>query len=166
MLFVFKRSWNTRLLFPRDLHWAISISISCFISACQPNPCLNGGTCKLDADEPQGYRCLCTPQYAGLTCESKEQLQSKIVIEALRYILAKLSIVRGTEIVPYHLILTCTVGQLIVLARLALVLYGPVCCSITNFCNWAQSGSICIGWFFGAMSVRLWFQTSNSIQSR
>ncbi|XP_022780748.1 uncharacterized protein LOC111321985 isoform X2 [Stylophora pistillata] len=40
--------------------------------ACKPNPCQNGGTCKTDADSPQGYRCICTPQYAGVKCEIKE----------------------------------------------------------------------------------------------
>jgi len=43
------------------------------LQVCQPNPCLNGGTCKIDVDEPKGYRCICTPQYAGLMCEIKEE---------------------------------------------------------------------------------------------
>ncbi|XP_058959077.2 uncharacterized protein [Pocillopora verrucosa] len=43
--------------------------------ACEPNPCLNGGTCKTDADSPEGYRCICTPQYAGVKCEIKEDQQ-------------------------------------------------------------------------------------------
>ena len=40
-------------------------------TACVPNPCKNGGTCKLDVDDPSGYRCVCPWRYAGLHCESK-----------------------------------------------------------------------------------------------
>ena len=33
---------------------------------CLPNPCLNGGTCNLDAD--RNAVCTCTPQYTDPTC--------------------------------------------------------------------------------------------------
>jgi len=40
-------------------------------SACVPNPCLNGGSCQLDIDSPDGFACKCPPQFSGSKCESK-----------------------------------------------------------------------------------------------
>ncbi|CAH3036690.1 unnamed protein product, partial [Porites evermanni] len=42
--------------------------------ACNTNPCRNGGTCKIDADEPSSYRCVCPWRYTGLHCEIEEEV--------------------------------------------------------------------------------------------
>ncbi|XP_029194429.2 uncharacterized protein LOC114960275 [Acropora millepora] len=43
------------------------------LQACNPTPCFNGGTCKIDVDEPRGYRCVCPEGFAGLQCELYEE---------------------------------------------------------------------------------------------
>ena len=40
-------------------------------AACEPNPCINGGTCQLDVDSPDGFICKCPPKFSGSKCESK-----------------------------------------------------------------------------------------------
>ncbi len=37
---------------------------------CQPNPCLNGGTCTRPTK--CGYQCLCTQSFKGINCTDKE----------------------------------------------------------------------------------------------
>ena len=39
------------------------------IDDCDPDPCLNGGTC---VDLIDGYNCKCTPGYYGENCVCKE----------------------------------------------------------------------------------------------
>lgn len=41
------------------------------LAACEPNPCLNGGSCQLDVDNPDGFVCKCPPKVSGSKCESK-----------------------------------------------------------------------------------------------
>ena len=55
-----------------------SLTSCLYFSACQPNPCLNGGTCKIDDDDPKGYRCVCALKYAGLNCGSKINASMKL----------------------------------------------------------------------------------------
>ncbi|XP_076021925.1 coagulation factor VII [Genypterus blacodes] len=38
--------------------------------SCQPNPCLNGGSCSLQVSS---YACFCLPQFSGLNCELEYQ---------------------------------------------------------------------------------------------
>ena len=37
-------------------------------SQCTPNPCRNGGTCRVDATGEGGFICTCRPGYRGPTC--------------------------------------------------------------------------------------------------
>ena len=46
------------------------------VDGCQPNPCLNGGTC---SPTPSGYMCYCDEGYKGDTCEGKGYSSTKIV---------------------------------------------------------------------------------------
>lgn len=39
-----------------------------FFNACQPEPCLNGGSCILAELDLQGYRCFCYPGFTGTNC--------------------------------------------------------------------------------------------------
>lgn len=36
------------------------------INECQPNPCMNGGSC---VDGPSQFRCICPPMFYGTRCE-------------------------------------------------------------------------------------------------
>ena len=56
---------------PNNCHSAVS-----FVACLPKNPCLNGGACKIDVDEPEGYHCDCLPMYAGLRCEREYYKQS------------------------------------------------------------------------------------------
>jgi len=40
------------------------------IGSCEPNPCLNGGTCQEEGN--YDYRCLCRDGYTGRRCENEE----------------------------------------------------------------------------------------------
>ena len=37
---------------------------------CDPNPCKNDGSCKVDGEDEV---CTCTPEYEGLRCEDKSK---------------------------------------------------------------------------------------------
>lgn len=45
--------------------------------ACEPNPCINGGTCQLDGDSPDGFVCKCPPAFGGSKCEINEEATSQ-----------------------------------------------------------------------------------------
>ena len=38
-------------------------------SPCSLNPCLNGGTCLIQASSPNGYSCSCLANYFGTNCQ-------------------------------------------------------------------------------------------------
>ncbi|CAD7939623.1 unnamed protein product [Amoebophrya sp. A120] len=38
-------------------------------NACDPNPCQHGGTCDLDHDAPDGFKCDCPVSFGGKRCE-------------------------------------------------------------------------------------------------
>ena len=46
-----------------------SLSLS-FFAACDPNPCLHGGTCHERPGEPEGFICECPQHFFGLKCEN------------------------------------------------------------------------------------------------
>lgn len=68
---------NRKLTFKRSQIFMYNIAFSLFLfrnllfAACQPNPCINGGTCQLDVDSPDGFVCKCPPKFSGSKCESK-----------------------------------------------------------------------------------------------
>ena len=35
---------------------------------CEPNPCQNGGTCVVNYDLIDGYKCECEEDFGGITC--------------------------------------------------------------------------------------------------
>lgn len=41
----------------------------CDSGPCYPNPCLNGGTCSLNANASNGYECACPDTFTGDICE-------------------------------------------------------------------------------------------------
>ena len=41
-----------------------------FFAACDPNPCLHGGTCHERPGEPEGFICECPQHFFGLKCEN------------------------------------------------------------------------------------------------
>lgn len=41
----------------------------CQESACNPNPCKNGGTCKSSGNPAKAYTCICSTGYTGINCE-------------------------------------------------------------------------------------------------
>ncbi|XP_020608822.1 uncharacterized protein LOC110047416 [Orbicella faveolata] len=45
--------------------------------ACEPNPCLNGGSCQLDVDSPDSFVCKCPPKFSGNKCEINEEPESQ-----------------------------------------------------------------------------------------
>ena len=36
---------------------------------CDPNPCMNGATCRPAPQSLVGYKCTCLPGYEGVNCE-------------------------------------------------------------------------------------------------
>ena len=36
---------------------------------CDPNPCMNGATCRPAPQSLVGYKCTCSPGYEGVNCE-------------------------------------------------------------------------------------------------
>ncbi len=40
---------------------------------CDPNPCKNGGTCLIDDDDDDGFKCDCPDGWIGRTCEEEEK---------------------------------------------------------------------------------------------
>ena len=38
------------------------------INACRSDPCLNGGTCQVSSEDPNGYTCICPPDNTGVNC--------------------------------------------------------------------------------------------------
>ncbi len=52
------------------------IELCCFLSwssafICDPNPCLNQGTCQASSITGNGYQCSCPLGYSGQNCQSK-----------------------------------------------------------------------------------------------
>ena len=39
---------------------------------CDPNPCMNGATCRPAPQSLVGYKCTCLPGYEGVNCEDGE----------------------------------------------------------------------------------------------
>jgi len=64
------------------------------VDPCDPNPCLNGGTC-MRSDDNSTFTCQCIQGFQGNTCqdignETKLNLGSEI-FESIRYMLTYLS---------------------------------------------------------------------------
>ena len=55
----------------QNIAFSLFLSHYLLFSACEPNPCLNGGSCQLDIDSPDGFVCKCPPKFSGSKCESK-----------------------------------------------------------------------------------------------
>ena len=51
------------ILIPSELFASLPLELS----ACNPNPCENDGTCKEDGET---FKCTCTSAFEGTTCQS------------------------------------------------------------------------------------------------
>jgi len=50
---------------------------------CQPNPCMNGGTCVEDGDK---FKCVCLPWTSGNLCEGNVNI-NKIYTNFIKFLL-------------------------------------------------------------------------------
>ena len=53
---------------------------------CFTNPCKNGGTCSLSRSNSTGYKCYCTKDYTGATCENGKVLLTLYSNQLLKWI--------------------------------------------------------------------------------
>ena len=42
---------------------------------CESNPCVNGGTCIVDFDDPSKFSCFCAEGFNGLSCQGNYTFQ-------------------------------------------------------------------------------------------
>lgn len=45
------------------------ILCSYYSVACDPTPCMNGGTCHIDTTDPDNQWCACPDEWSGATCQ-------------------------------------------------------------------------------------------------
>ena len=51
----------------------MSFGINIDLDECQPNPCLNGGTC---TDDLNDYKCNCTEEWEGKNCDTSKLIDN------------------------------------------------------------------------------------------
>ena len=66
-----KLSFKLSQIYRENIAFSLFFFHNLLFAACEPNPCLNGGTCQLDDDSPGGFVCKCPPKFSGSKCESK-----------------------------------------------------------------------------------------------
>ena len=61
--------WMLASLHPQDFKGVMCGEL---VTKCDPNPCLNLGTCRVDHESEVGYTCNCLPAMSGFNCENDD----------------------------------------------------------------------------------------------
>ena len=73
--------------------------ITDIVDPCQPNPCLNGGTCKASNDG-KSFTCQCKPGWSGNKCQTSKSNHIRCNSHVMGVYLtkAKISILKGFSV--------------------------------------------------------------------